>query len=374
MAEPVPPALPSEQAAPLNAASPDVAPPAPAPLDAEARVAASLGVAPPAPAPQHAQDDAPPSNSNSQTGNAELIAGSDHALAPAPVATHVSAVAPAAASPAAVAPATMPQPPPAPAVVAAVSPTALAPAPAPSRQRMPPPLPTHLQEPPPPPMAPPARPGVPPTPPAEGSLVLPLPGALLAMVPTMFPDELQDPQVAPGPLGTETSEAGTVPEPAYVEAPPELPADVAAPMGEAVLPEALPSQLTPPSRPAEPLPLPLQPPAVGAPAAADTVPGVPLPSDPMVAPVQPGVGLSASGQLLSQPLSLSVPLPLSASGLSLPVPPPLAVGIVPEATPAAEMAGGGGAGEQECTCCPGCAQAAMAPAAAPAASPASPFR
>lgn len=221
-------------------------------------------------------------------------------------------------------------------------------------------------------MAPPARPGVPPTPPIEGSLVLPLPGALLALVPTMLPDDLQASQGAPGALGVETSESGTTPEPAYVEAPPELPADVAAPAAEALLPEAQPSQLAPPSRPAEPLPLPQQPPAVGAPSAADTIPGVPLPADPMVAPVQQGVGLSASGQLLSQPLALSVPQPLSASGLSLPIPPPLAVGIVPETEPTMAVPAAGGV--QECNCCPGCAPNAQAPAAAPAYSPASPFR
>lgn len=223
-------------------------------------------------------------------------------------------------------------------------------------------------------MAPPARPGVPPTPPIEGSLVLPLPGALLAMVPTMLPDELPAPEA--GPVHAEISAVGTTPEPAYVEAPPELPADVGMPEAEALLPEALPSELTAPSRPAEPMPLPQQPPAVGAPAGAEAVPGVPLPADPMVAPVEPGVGLSASGQLLSQPLSLSMPLPLSAAGISLPVPPQLAVGIVPEATPTIETGASASVlgGPEQCNCCPGCMQAATAPAPAPSFSPASPFR
>lgn len=298
------------------------------------------------------------------------------------------------------APAFMPAPPPA--AVALATPAAPAPA---APRRMPPPLPEHIQDPPPPPLAPPVRPGLPPPAPLEGSVILPLPGALLATVPTIMPDVLQPPPQPRPSLGVVTSAAAATPEPSEgASPPPDLPADVE-PLEEDVVAEALPNQLVPPSKPAEPMPLPPAPVVVGELADAGTVvadrasvpgvPGVRSLTHPMIDQIEGGAGLSTAGQLLAQPFALGMPQTLSAAGFALPASPPLEVGFPTEEPPAAEVGTADGAAaavfdstidtsapvpQQKCSCCPGCLQAAGpsaavslgAPAGAPASSPALP--
>lgn len=196
----------------------------------------------------------------------------------------------------------------------------------------------------------------------------------------------------------------TTPKPSTgFEPPPDLPADVAPQEDDEDAPEALPSQLAPPERPPEPLPLPQGPVSMDEAEAAEALafhaepwplhgqgpPGVRSLTHPMTERLQGAGGRSTVGQLLSEPLALTMPQTLSAAGFDLPASPPMEVGFVTEALPgevesavpgsslgATDVDGvetvetAGGMPKQKCSCSPGCGcLQAGGPAGAPAASP-----